>query len=143
MTKEYEQVEDPQARLAREEREREESWRKMTPEEKGRGIGKFKLAYIMRTGKFNEEPPSDVCEKVIKIQTDYFRKQPDEMLCPSELYEKLLPPKKGALTEKMAMPVPTENEHPCFCGKQLISLKEKYCSGECMLKHQNGELSTE
>ncbi len=115
-----------------------EKWKKKTPEEKGRSIGRFTLAYQVRLCEFGTQPPEDVLKKVREIQTTFFESDAEATACPSELYEALLPNSKvKTLAEKM-----NPNNKQCGCGKKLASSQNKYCSGRCMLEDENGKLST-
>ena len=131
----------------REEKVAAEKWAKLTPEEKGKSIGWFGLAYSSQLGDYSAKPSEELTKKVQKVQAAYYKKNPTHTRVPSEAYGKLLPEKKGtaSLAQKMSMDN-LGNGKVCQnkkCGKKLSGNLDKFCSGSCMLTAQNGELSTE
>jgi len=88
----------------KEEEERRAQWLALSPEEKGKATGRFKLSYSVRTGVFKQDPPDDVMAQVIERQTRFFTENPTADMCPVTVLEDLLPKQKGeTLTEKMSM----------------------------------------
>lgn len=136
-------VEDKTAKYQEEERKRLEEWAKLTPEEKGKRLAPFKLAYGVRTGKYNEPVPEDILKKAEKVQVEFYKKNPKAFGVPNEVFGSLLPP-RTAPTIAQKMTVNTEkvlSGIKCICGKELY-LGQEACSGKCLLEKKNGGLST-
>lgn len=132
-------VEDPLKKYEDEEQKRIAEWVTLTPEQKGSRLSRFKLAYGHKTGKYNEPVPEDILKKAEKIQVDYYKKNPKAFGVPYEAFGDLLPPRTApTITEKMTMDKKTVlSGKKCICGNPL-TLKQEYCSGECLLKDKNG-----
>ena len=134
-----------QAEEQRKEREEQEKWLKLPPEQKGKGTGYFQLAYSMRVGDFGVKVPADLLKKVEKAQVEFYRKNPTKTRMSADDYGDLLPKKTDkstsspteALGKKMAMPKPKK----CKCGAEISSTQEM--CGKCLLDEKNGELSTQ
>jgi len=93
-----------QDRATQEEEERRRQWLALSPEEKGKATGRFKLSYSVRTGEFKKDPPADVMGQVIERQTKFFTENPTAEMCPVSVLEDLLPKQQGeTLAEKMSV----------------------------------------
>ena len=120
----------------KEEQKRQDEWLRMPPENKGRFIGKFRLAYQAALGDFKAGVPAEAEQLVVQLQTDFYEKNPHALGVPSEVYAHLLPDKR---TKAQAT---TEKRQCVVCGTDLKPTLAKYCSGSCMLEDKNGQLST-
>lgn len=148
MTKERRQGEDPEVVRQREEEAQRQKWLAMSPEEKAKNTGRFKLSYSMRLGDFKAEPPEKVMAEVQARLLKYYTENPKAENYGS-LLDDLLPQKlSGAptLAESKTVEAQKPNGKHCKnpkCGKELTGRLDEFCSGACMLAAKNGEVAEE
>lgn len=53
-------------------------------------LGKFKLAWFMRSGLKEKEPPADIMLKAKVIALEHYTKEPNDISVPMQLFEPLL-----------------------------------------------------
>jgi len=85
-------------------------------ENRAKFLGEFKLAWFMRSGMLEKEPPEEVLKKAEKIALDFYTKFPNDIRVPPSNFEPLLFAKFGVkkgsvsvsekLAEKLVVPEP-------------------------------------
>jgi len=132
------------------ERQRVKKWKAMSPQGKAEQLGAIRLSYSVRIGDYKAEIPEELVKEIVAIRKKFYEEQPDVEKVPAELYEHLLPPRRGNgsmtkdLAEKMSMPKNEPNGEKCKqCEKPLVDNQKDFCSGNCRVEKANGNLSTE
>lgn len=123
--------EDPMAKQEEEARRQQELWVKMTPVEKSKATGKFKLKYLMMTTK---KPEQAIIEKAEALLLAFYKKADPAVHAPDSIWYSLLP--RQVAPEKPRVPIcPSCKVKPAKKGSL-------YCSGKCELDSNNGHIST-
>lgn len=81
------EVEHAKADPEKEWKEHEARLLKQTPEQRIGELGKFKVAYFMRSKFTQKEPPEKVLAEARKIGIAFFRKNPNVPVLPNEIFE--------------------------------------------------------
>lgn len=123
--------EDPMAKQEAEQRRLDEEWRKMTPDQKSKATGKFKLKYLIMA---KAQPEPAVVAKAEALLLAFYKKAKPEVHAPDEIWYPLLP-------KPYILPPPK----PLICSVCKVKEAKRnslYCSGKCELDAKNGQIST-
>ena len=129
---------------AAEEKKQADAWALLTVDQKADQLAYFVFAYKSRSGLFGVDPPQEVMDKARKIQAKYFKANPTQRRVPVAEFDTILPPKVrgiSLLDRKSMERIP--NGRICkVCGKPLVDQQDEYCSGECLMNDESGEIAT-